>query len=94
MLALDADDAASDVEVVKEAEAVALEVECADFPEEYVDGKDELTLRDAAAEEMLRGRDECLPWKGGEHSPDPPILVPSGEHLIPGACLIASAELG
>ena len=50
------------------AEAAALEVECADFPGVYADGKDELTLRVAVAEEVLRGRDECLPG-GGEQSP-------------------------
>ena len=33
------------------AEAAAVEVECADFPDDYADGKDELTLRDAVAEE-------------------------------------------
>ena len=52
VLALDADDAAPDDEVVKEAEAVIVEGETRDFPE--VDaGKDEATLRDVVTEEVL-----------------------------------------
>ena len=41
--ALDADDAAPDNEVVKEAEAVSVEGEAVDFPEVDADGKDEAT---------------------------------------------------
>ena len=47
VLALDADDAAPDDEVVMEAEAAAVEVEA------VADRKDEATLRDAVAEEVL-----------------------------------------
>ena len=53
VLALDADDAAPDDEVVKEAEAAAVEGEAVDFPEVDADRKDEATLRDAVAEEVL-----------------------------------------
>ena len=53
VLALDADDAAPDDEVVKEAEAVAVEGEAVDFPEVDADGKDEATLRDSVAEEVM-----------------------------------------
>ena len=52
-LALDADDAAPDDEVMKEAEAAAVEDEAVDFPEVDADRKDEATLRDAVAEEVL-----------------------------------------
>ena len=41
------------VQVVNEAEAAAVEVEAVDFPEVNADGKDETTLRDAVAEEVL-----------------------------------------
>ena len=53
VLALDADDDAPDDEVVKEAEAAAVEGEAVDFPEVDADRKDEATLRDALAEEVL-----------------------------------------
>ena len=53
VLALDADDAAPDDEVVKEAEAVTVEGEAVDFPEVDADGKDEATLRDVVTEEVL-----------------------------------------
>ena len=53
VLALDADDAAPDDEVVKEAEDVAVEGEAVDFPEVDADGKEEATLRDFVAEEVL-----------------------------------------
>ena len=53
MLALDADDGAPDDEVVKKAEAVAVEGEAVDFPEVDADGKDEATLRGFVAEEVL-----------------------------------------
>ena len=51
--ALDADDAAPEDEVVKEAEAAAVEGEAVDFPEVDVDRKDEVTLRDVVTEEVL-----------------------------------------
>ena len=51
--ALDADDAAPDDEVVKEAGAAAVEGEAVDLPEVDVDRKDEATLRDVVAEEVL-----------------------------------------
>ena len=53
VLALDVDDAVTDDEVVKEAEAAAVERVSVDFPE--VDGgrKDEAVFRDAVAEEVL-----------------------------------------
>ena len=41
------------VEVVKEAEAAAVEGEAVDFPEVDADRKHEATLRDAVAEEVL-----------------------------------------
>ena len=50
---LDADNAAPDDEVVKEAEAAAVEGKVVDFPEVNGDRKDEATLRDAVAEEVL-----------------------------------------
>ena len=53
VLALDADDAVPNDEVVKEAEAAAVEGEAVDFPEVDADRKDEATLRDAVAEEVL-----------------------------------------
>ena len=53
VFALDADDAAPNDEVVKEAEAAAVEGEAVDFPEVDADGKHEATLRDAVAEEVL-----------------------------------------
>ena len=58
VLALDADDAAPNDEVVKEAEAAAVEDEAVDYPEVDADRK-EATLRDAVAEEVLvpAGRD-------------------------------------
>ena len=51
--ALDADDAAPDDEVVKEAEAVIVEGEAVDFPKVDVDRKDEATLCDVVTEEVL-----------------------------------------
>ena len=53
VLALDADDAVPDDEVMKEAEAAAVEGEAVDFPEVDADRKDEETLPDAVAEEVL-----------------------------------------
>ena len=53
LLALDADDAAPDDEVVKKAETVAVESEAVDLPEVDADGKDEATLHDVVTEEML-----------------------------------------
>ena len=53
MLTLDADDAAPNDEVVKEAEAATMEGEVIDFPEVDVDRKDEATLRDVVTEEVL-----------------------------------------
>ena len=53
MLALDADDAAPNDKVVKEAEAVIVEGEAVDLPEVDVDRKDEATLRDVVTEEVL-----------------------------------------
>ena len=53
VLALDADDAASNDEVVKEAETVAVEGEAVDFPEVDADRKDEATLRDVVTKEVL-----------------------------------------
>ena len=47
VLALDADDAVTDDEVVKEAEAAAVECVSVDFPEVAADRKDEAVLRDA-----------------------------------------------
>ena len=51
-----------------------------DFPKVEDDGKDELTLHGAVAEEDLEGRDEFIP-RGSEHSPDSPTLVPSRERF-------------
>ena len=53
VLALDADDATPDDEVVKEAEASAVEGEVVDFPEVDADRKDEATLHDVVTKEML-----------------------------------------
>ena len=53
VLALDANDAASDNGVVKEAEAAVVESVSVDFPEVDADRKDEAVLRDAVAEEVL-----------------------------------------
>ena len=53
VLALDVDDAVTDDEVVKEAEAAAVEGVAVDFPEVDADRKDEAVLRDAVAEEVL-----------------------------------------
>ena len=53
VLALDADYAAPNDEVVKEAETAVVECEAVDFPEVDADGKDEATLRDFVAEEVL-----------------------------------------
>ena len=53
VLALDADDAVADDEVVKEAEAAIVEGDVVDFPEVDVDRKDEGTLRDVVTEEVL-----------------------------------------
>ena len=53
MLALDADDAASDNEVVKEAETAIVEGEAVDLPEVYDDRKDEATLCRVMTEEVL-----------------------------------------
>ena len=51
--ALDADDAAPNDEVVKEAETAVVEGEAVDFPEVDFDRKYEATLRDVVAEEVL-----------------------------------------
>ena len=48
VLTLDADDAAQDDEVAKEAEIMTVEGEAVDFPEVDADRKDEATLRDVA----------------------------------------------
>ena len=53
VLALDANDAVPDNEVVKEAETAILESEAVDLPEVYDDRKDEATLGDAVTEEVL-----------------------------------------
>ena len=53
VLALDVDDSVTDDEVVKEAEAAAVERVSVDFPEVYDDRKDEAVLRDAVTEEVL-----------------------------------------
>ena len=53
VLALDANNAATDDEVVKEGEAAAVEGEAVDFFQVDADRKDEATLRDAVAEEVL-----------------------------------------
>ena len=53
VLALDVDDAVTDDEVVKEAEAAAVERVSVDFPEVDAGRKEEAVLRDAVAEEVL-----------------------------------------
>ena len=53
VLALDADNAAPEDEVVNEADAVTVEGEAVDFPEVDDDEKDEVTLRDVVTEEVL-----------------------------------------
>ena len=53
VLALDADDVVPNDEVVKEAEAAAVERVSVDFPEVDADRKDEAVLRNAVAEEVL-----------------------------------------
>ena len=53
VLALDANDAASDNEVVKEAETVSVEGEAINLLEVYDDRKDEATLCDVMTEEVL-----------------------------------------
>ena len=53
VLTLDVDDAVTDDEVVKEAEATAEERVSVDFPEVDADRKDEAVLRDVVAEELL-----------------------------------------
>ena len=53
MLALDADNAPPDNEVVKEAETVTVEGEAADFPEVDVDRKNEATLHKVVTEGVL-----------------------------------------
>ena len=58
VLALDANDAASDNEVVKEAETAIVEGEAVDLPEVYDDRKDEATLHDVVTEDVL------VPTKG------------------------------
>ena len=65
MLALDADDATPDDEVVKEAEIMTVEGEAVDVPEVDADRKDEATLRDVVTEEMLVPTVGALPtgWR-------------------------------
>ena len=53
VLALDADDAAPNDEVVKEAETAIVEGEAVHLPEVYDDRKDEATLCDVMTEEVL-----------------------------------------
>ena len=53
VLALDADDAAPNDEVVKEAETAIVEGEAVDLPEVYDDRKDEATLCDVMTEQVL-----------------------------------------
>ena len=53
VLALDADDVASDNEVVKGAETPIVEGDAVDFPEVDFDREDEATLHDAVTEEVL-----------------------------------------
>ena len=78
VLVLDADDAAPDDEVVKEAEAAAVEGEAVDFPEEDADRKDEATLRDAVAEEVLSpaGRAPPTGWRVDRFPQGPGICLP------------------
>ena len=65
VLALDVDDAVTDDEVVKEAEAASVERVFVDFPEVDADRKDEAVLRDAVAEEVLvpAGRAPPTGWR-------------------------------
>ena len=56
VLALDANDTASDNEAVKEAETAIVEGEDVDLPEVYDDRKDEATLCDVVTEEVLHLR--------------------------------------
>ena len=65
VLVLDANDAASDNEVMKEAEAAAVEGEAVDLPEVYDDRKDEATLCDVMTEEVLVPAKAALPtgWR-------------------------------
>ena len=57
VLALDANDGASDNEVVKEAETATVEGEAVDFLEVYDDRKDEATLCDIVTEEGVGSRE-------------------------------------
>ena len=65
VLALDVDDAVTDDEVVKEAEAAAVERVSVDFPAVDADRKDEAVLRDSVAEEVLApaGRAPPTGWR-------------------------------
>ena len=65
VLALDADDAVPDDEMMKEAEAVAVEGEAVDILEVDADMMDEATLRGAVAEEVLApaGRAPRTGWR-------------------------------
>ena len=65
VLTLDADDAASDDEVLKEAEVADAEGEFVDFPELDAYRKKEASLRDAVDEEVLVPAVEALPtgWR-------------------------------
>ena len=61
-------------EVVKEAETAAVEAEAVDFPEVDADRKDEATLRDFVAEEVLvPARERALPtgWRVDRFPQDP-----------------------
>ena len=53
VLALDANDVASDNKVVKEAETAIVEGDAVDFPEVDFDREDEATLHDVVTEEVL-----------------------------------------
>ena len=77
VLALDANDAVPDNEVVKEAEAAILEGEAVGLPEVYEDRNDEATLRDVVTEEVLVPRREHL-RPGG-------VLIASGRARVGGA---------
>ena len=61
VLALDANDAAPNDEVVKEAETAIVEGEAVDLPEVHDDRKDEATLCDVITEEVL------VPFPQREH---------------------------
>ena len=65
VLALDVGDAVTDDEVVKAAEAAAVERVSVDFPEVDADRKDEAVLRDAVGEEVLApaGRAPPTGWR-------------------------------